>query len=206
MTDRKRDLEMAKEGLTEADLTNNVWNKYLFVSEVMGKRFIHPWKLVKYIKRSLKWSWQRITRGFSDGDIWWMETYLQMLLPDMLQYLKDHRMGSPVCLSRTDKPEDDSCHEEWDKVLDQMIFLWRESYEYSSSKKNPYEEEYMEMLDNYYGKYGPNTGFAMMRNDPKYKKIADKYEKTEGEINQYREECKDKALDMLKEYFHCLWD
>lgn len=190
MTDRKRGWKRAKEGLKETDLTNNVWNKYLFSYEVIG-----PWTLVKYIKRSLKWSWQRITRGFSDGDIWWMHTYLQMLLPDMLQYLKDHRMGSPVCLCRTDKPEDDSCHEEWDKVLDQMIFLWRESCEYSSFKKNPYEEEYMEMLDKYYDK-----------DDPKYKKIADKYEKAEGEINQYRAECKDKALDMLKEYFYLLWD
>lgn len=202
MTDRKRDWKRAKEGLTEADLTNNVWNKYLFSDVMRGKWFTRPWSLAKYIKRSLKWSWQRITRGFSDGDIWWMQAYLQMLLPDMLQYLKDHRMGSPVCLGHTDKPEDDSCHEEWDKVLDQMIFLWRESYEYSSSKKNPYIEEYMEILD----KYGPDTGFAMMWNNPKYKKTLDKYEKAEGEINQYREECKDKALDMLKEYFYYLWD
>ena len=110
----------------------------------------------------------------------------------MLQYLKDYCMGSLVCLSRTDKPEDDSCHEEWDKVLDQMIFLWRESYKYSSSKKNPYEEEYMEILDKYYDKYGSNMGLAMMRNDSKYKKISDKNEKAEGEINQCREECKEK--------------
>lgn len=188
-------------------MTNNVWDKYLFVSEVlMGKWFTRPWSLVRYIKRSLKWRWQRITRGFSEGDIWWMHTYLQRLLSDMLQYLKGHHMGSSVFLNHTDEPEDDSCHEEWDKILNQMIFLWRESYEYSSSKKNPYEEDYMEMLDNYYDKYGPNMGFAMIRNDSKYKKTSDKYEKAESEITQYREECKDKALDMLKEYFYLLWD
>lgn len=194
--------------ITEADLTNNVWNKYLFVSEVMiGKWFNRPWNLARYIKKSLKWSWQRITRGFSDGDIWWMETYLQMLLPDMLQYLKDHRMGSPVCLNRTDKPEDDSCHEEWDKVLDQMIFLWRESYEYSSSQKNPCEEAYSELLKKFFDKYEDlGTGLAMMHCDPKYKKVWDKYKQEEEKIILYRAECKNKALDMLKEYFCCLWD
>ena len=166
---------MRKE-ITEADHTNNVWNRYIFVSEVMGKRFINPWRLLKYLKRSLKWSWQRIVRGFSDGDIWWMHDYLQMLLPDMLQYLKDHRMGSPVGLSLTDELDDDSCHEEWDKILDQMIFWWREAYVYSSSRKNPYEIE------------------------------SDKYEKAERELGQYREECKDKAMDMMKEYFYYLWD
>lgn len=194
--------------ITEADLTNNVWNKYLFVSEVMiGKWFTRPWNLARYIKKSLKWSLQRITRGFSDGDIWWMQAYLQMLLPDMLQYLKDHRMGSPVCLNRTDKPEDDSCHEEWDKVLNQMIFLWRESYEYSSSQKNPCEEAYSELLNKYFDKYeDPGVGLAMMPSDPKYKKIWDKYKQEEEIIILYRAECKDKALDMLKEYFYCLWD
>lgn len=124
----------------------------------------------------------------------------------MLQYLKDYCMGSLVCLNRTDKSEDDSCHEEWDKVLDQMNFLWRESYKYSSSKKNPYQEEYMEILDKYYDKYGSNMGLAMMRNDSKYKKISDKYEKAEGEINQCREKCKEKTLDMPKEYFYFFYD
>ena len=35
----------------------------------------------------------------------------------------------------------DTCHEEWDKILERMIFLWRETDEESCSKKNPYEEE-----------------------------------------------------------------
>lgn len=193
--------------ITEADHTNNVWNRYDFVSESMGKRFIHPWRLVKYLKRSLKWSWQRIVRGFSDGDIWWMHDYLQMLLPDMLQYLKDHRMGSPVSLSLTDDPHDDSCHEEWDKILDQMIFWWREAYEYSSSRKNPYEERYWEAWSEFLKKYEDyNKRIKMMEEDLKYKEISDKYEKAERELGQYREECKDKAMDMMKEYFYYLWD
>lgn len=64
----------------------------------------------------------------------------------------------------------------------------------------------MEILDKYYDKYGSNMGLAMMRNDSKYKKISDKYEKAEGEINQCREKCKEKTLDMPKEYFCFFYD
>lgn len=171
--------------ITEAAHTNNVWNRYIFASEVMGKRFISPWRLVKYLKRNLKWSWQRIVRGFSDGDIWRMHDYLQMQIPNMLQYLKDYRIGSPVSL----------------------IFWWRESYEYSSSRKNPYEKEYYEVLSEFYKKYeDPNKRIMMMNEDTRYKEISDKYEMAEGELGQYREECKDKAMDMMKEYFYYLWD
>lgn len=204
---RERLLMFMRNEITEADHTNNVWNRYDFVSEVMGKRFIRPWRMVKYLKRSLKWSWQRIVRGFSDGDIWWMYDYLQVLFPDMLQHLKDHRMGSPVGLSHTDEPGDDSCHEEWDRILSQMIFLWRESYEYSSSRKNSYEEEYYGVLSEFYKKYeAPNKRIRMKNKDWKYKEISDKYEKEERELSQYREECKNKAMDMMKEYFYYLWD
>lgn len=146
-------------------------------------------------------------RGFSDGDIWRMHDYLQMQIPNMLQYLKDYRIGSPVSLSLTNEPGDDSCHEEWDKILNQMIFWWRESYEYSSSRKNPYEKEYYEVLSEFYKKYeDPNKRIMMMNEDTRYKEISDKYEMAEGELGQYREECKDKAMDMMKEYFYYLWD
>ncbi|MCM1048532.1 MAG: hypothetical protein NC433_08910 [Clostridiales bacterium] len=213
---------MRKE-ITAADRTNNIWNKYEFVSEVKGKHFIMLWKLPKYLKRRLKWSLQRITRGFSEMDIWSMDTYLQTLIPDMLQYLKEHRMGSPSHLSRTDNPNDNSCHEEWDKILNQMIFLWRESYEYSCSRKNPYEEEYHKAWEEYMEKYEKKYKkkhvkvkckdgiyyrniVPWMSQIPEYQEIYEKHEKAESEIEQYREECKDKALDMMKEYFYCLWD
>lgn len=55
----------------------------------------------------------------------------------MLQYLKDHCMGSLVCLNRTDKSEDDSCHEEWDKVLDQMNFCGESRINTAAPKRIP---------------------------------------------------------------------
>jgi len=41
---------------------------------------------------------------------------------------------------------------------------------------------------------------------PKYKQISDKYLNEDEKLERYRRECKDKALDMLKQYFYDLWD
>ena len=85
--------------------------------------------------------------------------YLQRLIPDMLQDLRDNRSGSPGYLGDNYTNEEgilvnDTCHAEWDKILDKMIFLWRESREETCSRKNPFEEEYDKAFDEFHEKYG----------------------------------------------------
>jgi hypothetical protein len=41
---------------------------------------------------------------------------------------------------------------------------------------------------------------------PEYKDIDDKYRHESEKLEQYRDNCKDEALDMLKKYFWYLWD
>lgn len=77
-----------------AGRTNNIWNSYDFAMCGLGERS-KLWVKIKHIKRCLRWSKQRIVRGYSDSDMWNMFGYLQILLPDMLQNLKDNRNGSP---------------------------------------------------------------------------------------------------------------
>ena len=40
------------------------------------------------------------------------------------------------------------------KILDRMIFLWRESNEYTCTRQNPYEEEYSKAHKEFTEKYG----------------------------------------------------
>ena len=126
--------------------TNNIWNKRDFA--LAGFK---GW--VKHFFRCIKWSRQRITRGYADSDVWDMDAFLQKLIPDMLENFKDNHHGAPTCLGE----DEDTANAEWDRILDKMIFLWRESGKDLSPKK-------------------------------------------------YRDECKDEAFEMLKEYFFCLWD
>lgn len=214
---------------TFPDRTNNIWNRSDFVMCGLGEKSKLFAKL-RHIKCCLKWSKQRIVRGYSDSDLWNMCDYLQMLLPDMLKNLKDNRNGSPGFLGENYTNEEgvlvnDSCHAQWDKILDRMIFLWKETDEAACSKKNPYEEEHSKAFSEFTDKYGVfgeklqteeqleenrrrggGVTVHFMDELPEYKEISDKYDKEEEKLEKYRNECKDEALDMLKEYFFALWD
>ena len=148
----------------------------------------------------------------------------------MLQDLRDNRSGSPGYLGDNYTNEEgilvnDTCHAEWDKILDKMIFRWRESREETCSRKNPFEEEYDKAFDEFYEKYGVlgeklQTEAELEENRkragggtihfmdelPEYKDIFEKYRAEERKLEEYREKCKNEALDMLKEYFYSLWD
>lgn len=147
----------------------------------------------------------------------------------MLQDLRDNRMGSPSCFGENYANSkgilvNDTCHEEWNKILDRMIFLWREAKEETCTMKNPYEEEYMKAFVEFeekYGTFGKNlqteaelertkvTGARRvhyMDELPEYKEIYDKHYEAERKIAIYRAKSQGEALDMLKEYFYYLWD
>lgn len=208
---------------------NNIWNKEGFRMCGLGEKSLIIAK-IKHIGRCIRWSKQRIERGYAECDRWDMDGYLQRLIPEMLQDLRDNRLGSPAYLGENytnDKGMvvNDTCHEKWNKILDRMIFLWRESTEDFCSKKNPYDEEYHKAHDAFEEKYGlfgkklqteeerekckqrgGGCRVHHMYELPEYKAISDKYFAEEYKIDAYRVECKNEALDLLKEHFFALWD
>lgn len=213
----------------ESSTPNNIWKKEGFLMCGFGEKSKVIAKL-KHIRRCIRWSKQRIIRGYSDCDKWNMYDYLQKLIPTMLQDLRDNRHGSPGYLGENYTNAEgilvnDTCHEEWDKILDYMIFLWRESSEDTCTRKNPYAEEYHNAhkeFENKYGfwgeklqteaeleanrKRGGGGTIHFMDELPEYKEISDKYFEEERRIDVYRSECKDEALDLLKKHFYALWD
>ena len=68
-----------------------------------------PWKL-----KQIKFFFQRGFRGYSDSDVWDMNSYLVSILIPMLKQLRDDTYGYPAAQG-IDLPED------WDKVLGKMI-------------------------------------------------------------------------------------
>lgn len=119
----------------------NIWNKYDFAMSGLGKKSKILAK-IKHFFKCVKWSKQRITRGYCDRDVWEMFSFLQTLIPDMLQTLKDTRTGSPGYLGENYTNENgilvnDTCHEEWNCILDKMIFLWREAEHKSEHRMTP---------------------------------------------------------------------
>ena len=206
----------------------NVWRGNGFAMCGFGEKS-KTFAKIKHAMRCLKWSKQRATRGFADCDVWNMYGYLEELMPAMLQYLKDNRMGSPAMLGEnyTDKNgfmQNDTCHKEWDKLLGRMIFLWGELDEEKCTKKNPYDEAYTKAMKEFTEKYGffgkkleteeekekrKKSGGRLvhfMSEIPEYAAIDKLYHDEEKRIDEYREKCKDEVFDLMKKYFFSLWD
>ena len=120
--------------------------------------------------------------------------------------------------------QNDACHKEWDKILDRMIFLWRELDEETCSEKNKYEKEYSKASDEFFDKYGffgegleteeekekaKKTGSRrvhFMSELPEYEEISRLHMEEEKRLVEYREKCKDEVFDLMKKYFFALWD
>lgn len=207
---------------------NNIWKKEDFQMCGLGEKSKFAAK-IKHFKRCIYWSWQRITRGYAECDKWNMYVYLQNLVPEMLQDLRDNRMGSPGYLGEnyTNKEGilvNDTCHAEWNKILDHMIFLWRESNEETCERKNPYDEEYGKAYKEFVKRYGlfgeklqteeelkesqkhGSRTMHFMDEISEFKEISEKYFAEDKELGKYRERCKNEAMDLLKEHFFALWD
>ena len=207
---------------------NNLWNKEGFLMCGLGEKCMFIAK-IKHIQKCICWSYQREVRGYSEYDKWNMYSFLQKLIPEMLQDMRDNRHGSPEYLGdnyTNDKGilVNDTCHAEWDKLLDYMIFLWREAAEDTCTRKNPYEEEYDRAHTEFTDKYGllgeklqtedelkenqkcGGRTMHFMNELPEYKEISEKYHAEELELDTYRLRCKNEAMDLLKEHFYALWD
>jgi len=198
---------------------NNVWDKTDFWYE--RKR---PWKLPELIFRNIKYSWQRITKGYCNKDLWNIDYWFMSLMPDMLQQFKNTRHGSPGILGKDYTNDDgilcnDECHAEWDKILEQMIFLFREMNEEACQKKNPYEAEHDRVYCEFEEKYGsfgeriertgdkePYRRLYFPNELPEYKEIEKKYFDAEKELSEYRERCKNQAFELFSKWFYALWD
>lgn len=101
-----------------------------------------PYRLPHLVFQNIKYSWQRITKGYCDKDLWNIDGWFMDIMPNMLQQFKENRHGSPGILGTDYVNADgircnDTCHQEWDEILDKMIFLFREMNEETCQKKNP---------------------------------------------------------------------
>lgn len=188
---------------------HNVWGHYWADHGNIVKK-------IEWYFRCIKWSFQRIKWGFCDRDLWNIDSYLQELIPNMLQKYKDTRSASPISLSdnygNEDEIPNDTCHKNWDEILTKMIFLWRESSEVTCSFKNEFEDAHMKDYEEYCNKYDSQevrksgAYVPSMSELDEYKELTTKYEAREQEIYNYRVKCLEEAMDMLKKYYFYLWD
>lgn len=195
---------------------DGVWRPF---SEPEYKR---PWQIIRLIKqigRDIKWSHQRIWKGYCDYDLFSIDYWFMKIMPKMLKVFKETRHGSPVAVNYhshavflDEEERNQDVHDEWDKKLDRMIFLLEEMNEESCTQQNPYEDEYFEAIDKL--REGPTEHpdgsvsyrYPHLKEYPEYRELAEEYDAEEKRITQYRLDCKQEFFDLFSTYFYDLWD
>lgn len=147
-------------------------------------------KFLTNIPKQIKFFYQRGKRGYSDQDVWSMDWWFFSVVIPMLKQLRDTKQGYP---SKFKTPE------EWDRELDTMIHYFIEATEEGCSEKNEYEEQYNKRWWDSFDK----KGMAYVIDDSE---LRDKYLQRSYEIDEYREDMKNKGFEMFSKYFWNLWD
>lgn len=140
--------------------------------------------------KRIKFFYQRGKRGYSDQDVWSMDWWFFSVVIPMLKQLRDTKQSYP---SKFKTPE------EWDRELDTMIHYFIEATEEGCSEKNEYEEQYNKRWWDSFDK----KGMAYVIDDSE---LRDKYLQRSYEIDEYREDMKNKGFEMFSKYFWNLWD
>lgn len=138
------------------------------------------------ILSEIKYAIQRITRGYSDRDIWNIDLWFEKTVIPMLKQLRKTKHGYPICFEEV---------EEWNNVMDTMIHYFQEMNPDTCSLKNEYEEAMYNLFEANY------TESESIR-----KAITDKYTARQKEIDEYCEKNKNKAFNLFSKWFRSLWD
>lgn len=197
------------------------------------KCFENPVDKFKRIKGDLSCAYQRIKYGYCYKDVWSIDWWFLSVMPNMLEDLRKTTHGYPSEMSTlctnvqavvTDEDKEKAAIEKWDHILAEMAFLFREAHEETCSKINTYEDEWWQAHLDFEKKYGAwgerlktkeeiqeektkHVHIAHTMSDvPEYKDIVNKHFDAERQIENYRNECKDKGLKMFGEWFWNLWD
>ena len=193
-----------------------IWKPF---SQPEYKRPWMIWQLIKQIGYDIKWSHQRIWKGYCDYDLFSIDQWFMKIMPEMLRKLKETRHGSPVAINYhshlvflNEEERSQEVHSEWDRTLDRMIFLLGEMDEYSCTQQNSYEKEYLAVVEEL--REGPTEHsdgssafrFPDLQDYPEYRELGDNYHSEEKRLAQYRMDCKQEFFELFSTYFYDLWD
>ena len=142
------------------------------------------WSNACHFFRTIKWGWQRATKGYSDYDTWDLDIYYSNMMIASLSQFRAEVRGYPGYMDSI---------EEWYAILDKIIFLLKQANEDEPlEEKNDLAEWYKEHL-------------SASRKDDEIKAKVDQYYKREEELYEIREQKRKEAFDLLAEYFGHLW-
>lgn len=145
----------------------------------------NPLIKLKTFFRTLKYAYQRATRGYCDTDVWDMDWYLSNIISRMLLHLSEHHMGYPM---------------EWDEeawtenLRNAAIDLYDGYYD---------SEEYEDTLDELFDERRMAMGAGETE---QVKEIDKEINRVMRENSEEKEKSKQRALAWIMENWDNLWD
>ena len=156
-----------------------------------------PWKFFEDAWLNLKAAWQRATRGWADRDTWNLDSYLLEILPEMIDYLREHTHGYPGEYNGFPTPES------WDNYLrEEIIIPLQNAREEQVVQKNEYEEELFSYPMEFVKEENNFTPIHFTEPEELRKKWCER----EKEISEWRQKELEKAFTAMAKYFYHLWD
>jgi hypothetical protein len=143
------------------------------------------WSNIRYFFRTIKWGWQRATKGYSDYDTWDLDVFYSRLMIASMSQFRAEVQGYPFHMKSI---------YEWYDILDKIILLLKQANDDEPlEEKNNLEEWYDEYLS---GEHKEDEGV---------KAKVDQYYKREGELHEIRVQKRKEAFELLLEHYEHLW-
>lgn len=174
----------------------------VFNNPKLPLRYPKNWvTMTRTFLKSLKWGYQRVTRGFADCDAWNLDCYYLNLFHETLNYFAEHHCGYPG-----DKEFD--IDEKWTAYLKEMAQLFFQANESNDYYSTPEADKWWEWIQTHPAKQVEEKigGMDLYR----YEREESPYNKSmlrESKANRIKREADfNKAWRMLGHVFWNLWD
>ena len=167
----------------------NIWKRDWF-------EWKRPFRTIKCFFANIKYSYQRIARGWADLDTWDLDASLAEYLHGTLHHLADTTHGWP---QGPDFPE----FEDWQKALHQTAETLYGAMEWNDKVENPYAS----VLEKTWNNPLRSTGVYINKElNSEREECYNKYLEWEKERALWREDRKNEAMAWITKYFFHLWD
>lgn len=158
--------------------------------------FYRLWKYkIAYIPREIKWFIQRGKHGYSDRDVWGLDTYMASVIYGSLKQLKENKCGCPATYNNKTKQYDYSV-KRWNEILNEMVIGFALLNEMCSDSNS---------VESLWG-CGNITAERRKQFEETTKKIHNNVNSDVKVLTFKDEQRIDKAFELFKEHFRCLWD
>jgi len=170
----------------------DVWYKELWlIIRINIERFIEtPENVYDWFKYGI----QRWKRGWADSDVWSIDWFLAKILPEMLNHLKNNKLGVPGGLCKSDSDEDfKKAQKKWNQILNTIIFT------FETARK--IQEHNWIYIENEKDRKKQEQFVKTFNRKSKKRELEKLYLMTKQECKKYR-----KGWRLLEKYFFSLWD